>query len=183
MTSSALSVREITARDIPLIIRYWLESPPDFLVGMGVALERMPAKQQWQDMLNEQLATPLLQKKSYCFIWLHNNEPVGHCNINKIAPDREAYMHLHMWNGNLRNKGMGAELVKMTLPHLFNAYNLQKLYSEPYALNPAPNKTLSKVGFELERTMKTIPGWINFEQEVNLWVMTRSRFRQLYSGL
>jgi len=38
---------------------------------------------------------------------------------------------------------------------------------EPYALNPAPNKILKKVGFTFIKIYETTPGWINFKQKVN----------------
>ena len=45
---------------------------------------------------------------------------------------------------------------------------------EPYAQNPAPNRILSKVGFELIKTYDTTPGWISLHQTVNLWELSRS---------
>ncbi len=90
-------------------------------------------------------------------------------------------MHLHLWNNPMRTKGMGSQLVAMTLPYFFNAYNLEKLYCEPYALNPAPNKTLAKVGFELVHEITTTPGSLSFEQPVNVWLMTREKYLSLNS--
>ena len=71
---------------------------------------------------------------------------------------------------------MGLELVKLTLPHFFEKLKLRKLYCEPYALNPAPNKTLARAGFELMKEYTTTPGPLNFEQPVKLWQMTRKQF-------
>ena len=88
-------------------------------------------------------------------------------------------MHLHLWNTGTRQKGMGTALVKLTLPFFFINYHIKKLYCEPYALNPAPNKTLEKAGFKFVKKFTTIPGWLNFEQEVNLWEMSYERFSEL----
>jgi RimJ/RimL family protein N-acetyltransferase len=104
------------------------------------------------------------EKKSYCIIWLVDDTPVGHSNINKIVFGEEAFMHLHIWDNTIRKKGFGTEMVKRTLPYFFNNYKLRNLYCEPYALNAAPNKTLEKVGFEFVKQYTTTPGWINFEQ-------------------
>jgi len=89
-------------------------------------------------------------------------------------------MHLHLWHSTQRQKGLGAELVKLTLPYYFNKLKLKKLYSEPYALNPAPNKTFEKLGFELMKEYITIPGYLNFQQPVKQWLLTRERFNELY---
>ena len=50
-------------------------------------------------------------------------------------------------------------------------FNLLKLFSQPYALNPAPNRTLQKVGFKYLKTYETTPSWINFRQPVTLWLL------------
>lgn len=179
MPDAALSVRELQHADIAAIARYWLSADPAHLTGMGVDLAKMPREDAWSAMLSEQLSKPIPEKQSYCMIWQIDGQPAGHSNINKIVFGEEAYMHLHLWEAGTRQKGVGAALVKMTLPWFFEKYALKRLYCEPYALNPAPNKTLEKVGFELEKTHTTIPGWLNFEQPVNLWVLTFDRFQQI----
>ncbi|HWY34787.1 MAG TPA: GNAT family protein, partial [Nitrosopumilaceae archaeon] len=109
---------------------------------------------------------------------LLNNKNIGHSNVNKIVFGEEAHMHLHIWSEDVRKKGVGAELVKLTIPYFFENLKLKKLYCEPYALNQAPNKTLQKVGFEFVKKYRTTPGWLNFEQEVNLWVIYPDKFKK-----
>lgn len=87
-------------------------------------------------------------------------------------------MHLHLWKNDLRKTGLGTELVKMTLFYFFEKLNLKILYCEPSALNPAPNKTLKKTGFEFVKEYITTPGFLNFEQKVNLWELTYEKFKK-----
>ena len=174
-----LSVRELQQKDIEPLTRYWLTAEPEFLIGMGVDLRKMPRPEEWSMMLNEQLQTPLQDKKSYCIIWLENDVAVGHSNINKIIFGQEAYMHLHLWNNVSRKQGNGTAFVRLTLPYFFENCKLKKLYCEPYALNPAPNKTLQKAGFAFVKKYTCIPGTLNFEQEVNLWEMTYEKFESI----
>ncbi len=171
-----LSVREIQSEDIEYIIRYWLDADPEFLKGMGVDTSKIPSSDEWGKMLSEQLLQPYPEKKSYCIIWLNNNKAIGHCNVNKIKFGDTAYMHLHMWNAEGRKMGMGTELIKMSLPYFFEKLELKKIYCEPYVLNPAPNKTLKKVGFIFLKEYRTIPGFLNFEQAVNLWELTYEQY-------
>ncbi|MBL0054622.1 MAG: GNAT family N-acetyltransferase [Chitinophagaceae bacterium] len=171
-----LSVRELSAGDIPLLTDYWLNSNPGFLSGMGVDLSKMPSRSDWHSMLEEQLHQSYAEKKSYCLIWLVNGEPVGHSNVNKIIFGQEAYMHLHLWTPDARQKGHGLNFVKMGIPLFFKNLELKTLYCEPYALNPAPNRILEKAGFQFLRTYTTIPGWLNFEQPVKLWSLSREEF-------
>ena len=87
-------------------------------------------------------------------------------------------MHLHMWNSDLRKKGIGTELVKMSLPYFFENLQLKKIYCEPYALNAAPNIVLGKAGFTFMKKYLTIPGFLNFEQPVKCWELTYDQYKK-----
>jgi RimJ/RimL family protein N-acetyltransferase len=164
-----------------LIINYWLNSDSKFLEGMGVDLSRMPTKEQWIELLSQQLEQDYPDKESYCILWLVDDKPIGHCNINKILFGKEAAMHLHIWNKEERNSGYGFSLLKMTIPYFFRQMQLKKLYSEPYALNPAPNKILEKLGFSFIKEYVTIPGLLNFEQPVKRWELSKEKFEEMYN--
>lgn len=176
---NTLTVRELTEPDIQLITDYWLGSPPEFLQNMGVDLAKMPSPDMWRNALMEQLSQAIPDKKSYCIIWEKDGQAIGHSNINKIVFGVEAYMHLHLWESDKRQKGMGTTLIQLSLPYFFENYHLKTLYCEPYALNPAPNKTLEKVGFQFVRAYVTTPGWLNFEQPVHLWELSRESYLSL----
>lgn len=174
-----LTVRELQEKDINAITDYWLHSDAEFLKGMGVDLAKLPTRQEWRALLTEQLQTPLPDKKSYCIVWEVEGNAVGHSNINKIVPGQEAFMHLHLWHADVRQKGYGTRLIHLTLPYFFKGYRLKTLYCEPYALNPAANRTLERAGFRPVKEYVTTPGWINFEQPVRLWQMTAEEFERL----
>jgi RimJ/RimL family protein N-acetyltransferase len=169
MQQHQLSVREIKESDIPLIIDYWFNAEPSFLTGMGVDLAKIPAKENWQPMLTEQILLPYEQKKSYAIIWELNGKPIGHCNVNDIAFGKQAQMHLHIWYAEERKMGLGVQFIKLSLPFFFEHLQLKKIGCDPYALNPAPNKTLSKVGFTLINEYIGFPGSFSFEQPANHW--------------
>jgi RimJ/RimL family protein N-acetyltransferase len=177
--SQTLSVREIHEKDIDNIADYFLTADDAFLINMGVDVSKVPTRDQWHNMLSVQLSQLYPQKDSYCIIWQENGVPVGHSNVNKIIFGEEAYMHLHIWKPQERKKGLGTEFVKQTLPYYFNNLQLKNLFCEPNAHNTAPNKTLEKVGFQFVKNHITTPGWLNFEQPVNLWELSRERFLEI----
>lgn len=174
-----LSVREIQPSDIERIIAYWFGSTPEHLVGMGVDLDKIPSREDWTSMLSKQLTLPYEEKPSYCIIWEADGQPIGHCNVNNITFGEEAFMHLHMWQSDIRQRGMGTQLVKMSLPWFFEKMQLKRLYCEPYALNPAPNKTLERVGFTFVRQYVGIPGSLSFEQPINRWELRYEDFMRM----
>lgn len=174
-----LSVREISERDVEPLSDYWFDADEAHLIGMGVDLAKMPTREAWQRMLTAQLSQSYAEKVSYAVIWEIDGRASGHCNINKIIFGEEAFMHLHLWGAATRKRGMGAELVRMSLPFFFENMRLQRLFCEPYALNPAPNSTLKKLGFSFVHTYTTIPGFINFEQPVNRWELSRDTYLKI----
>ena len=171
-----ISVREIQSGDIEFISQYWLNAADAFLIGMGVDLAKMPSQEQWHHLLSTQLSQSYPEKQSYCTIWELDGHAVGHCNVNKIVFGDHGYMHLHLWQADARQRGIGTSLVKMSLPYFFENLQLKKVYCEPFALNPAPNKTLEKVGFQFIKSMVTIPGFLNFKQEVNVWELKKEQY-------
>lgn len=89
-------------------------------------------------------------------------------------------MHLHFWNPENRGKGNGEYFIRECIPHYFKNFDLQNIFCEPYAFNPAPNRILAKIGFKLEKSYETIPGWINFHQVVNRWVLSQEKWLNIY---
>ena len=169
MQDSSYTIREILLEDIDQITQYWLCANDDALSKMGVDKSKILSAPEWKKFLQEQIASPLNQKNSYCLIWLLNGKAVGHSNVNKIIFGESAYMHLHMWTSTARKKGAGLAFIKLCIPKFFEILKLKTIFCEPKSDNEAPNKTLAKVGFTFVKKHSCIPGWICFEQEVNLW--------------
>lgn len=168
-----LSVRPLQAEDLEALTNYWLNSSDDHMLKMGVDLNKLPPKNILLQSFREQINLPINEKSSYALIWLLNDIPVGHCNVNQIQFGKQAFMHLHLWDNTNRQKGLGMQFVKLSIPHFFKYLDLQQLFCEPYALNPAPNKTLEKLGFTLVKEHITTPGFLNFEQPVKRWLLNK----------
>ena len=183
MNKANLSVREIRMSDIPLIANYWTKSNKSHLLNMGVDLTKIPPAEKIASNLSAQLEIPLELRQSYCIIWLLNGEPVGHSNTNPTYYGNEAYMHLHLWEINLRMKGIGTYFLQLTLPYYFENLKLNNLYCQPYSLNPAPNKTIEKAGFTFVKEYITTPGSLNYEQPVKLWQMSYAQYCKLYNKI
>lgn len=179
MGDLSFSVRELVQGDVTLVADYWSKADPDYLIGLGVDLSKLPSRDDLFNMLTEQLKLPLKLRQSYCTIWQQHGQAIGHCNVNKLVFGQEAYMHLHLWRREQRHQGLGVSLVRQSLKLFFDRLELQDLYCEPFALNPAPNAVLAKVGFTFVKKYVTVPGSINFEQQVNRWHMSREHFTKV----
>ncbi len=169
-------VRDMIKEDVDLIIDYFLNSTPEHLLQLGVDRTKLPAKTEWRKIIVDDLEQPLGKRKFYYIIWQLNDVPVGHSYIGDIMFGKHAFMHLHLWNTDNRQKGNGTHFIKESLKNYFEKFNLEKIFCQPNALNNAPNKTMEKAGFEFIKKYETIPSWINFKQFVNLWVLEKSKF-------
>lgn len=174
-----ISVREFIASDIENIVDYFFYAEKDFLKGMGAEKDKLPKREKWIQNLQSELAKPNKEKGYYYIIWLLDNTPVGHSNVNHISFGESAKMHLHLWKGEKRKSGLGLKFLKMTIPLYFEKFELKKLICEPYSENIAPNMTLKKIGFNLIRTYETIPGMINFRQRVNRYELTKEQLSNI----
>ncbi|MFT4660114.1 MAG: ribosomal-protein-alanine N-acetyltransferase [Patiriisocius sp.] len=171
----SIKIREIQRGDIESIVNYWLHSDPEYLKDMGVDLDKLPKRKSLSEMLNEQIDTPMAEKNSLALICEFEETTIGHCNIVEREKGEQAYMHLHIWKKEDRQKGIGSEMVARSCQYFFNVFDLKRIISEPYALNPAPHKVLLRVGFELEKEYITIPGSLSFKQRVCRYVLSREK--------
>lgn len=176
-----IAVREMEKEELGSMIRYFLDATPQFLRGMGVDRDLLPAYDVWLSKVESDFEKPFDQREFFYVIWMYEEKPIGHSNINKIAYGKDAYMHLHLWKPDKRQQGIGSSLVRLSLPYYFRNFQLKELFCEPYSLNVAPNKTLERTGFQLMDEYETVPGWIQFKQPVKRWRMTRDGFMLLNS--
>tara|TARA_R110002072_G_scaffold5124_8_gene34218 strand:- start:309 stop:860 length:552 start_codon:yes stop_codon:yes gene_type:complete len=173
-----LSILEVGPNDIHEVVHYFHNSTAQYLKEMGADKSKLPEKEKWLKELRVGLLKPD-SEKSFCYLyWMLNGQAIGHCNINNIQFANSAKMHLHLWDPNTRQKGMGQQFVRLCLEFYFKKFKLQSIICEPFAENIAPNRTLLKVGFSLLKTYYTIPGKINFHQKVNRFEITNSRWEQ-----
>jgi RimJ/RimL family protein N-acetyltransferase len=162
-----------SAADLEQMLDYFLGADEPYLRGMGVDPARLPARATWLERLLPDLSLPDTHKQTFYLGWDYDGARIGHSNVNKLLYGAEAYVHLHLWVPTARRAGLGLEFFRRSVQVYFQRFALRRLYCEPYADNPAPNRVLPKVGFRLEKRYRTTPGLINFEQDVNRYVMDR----------
>ncbi len=169
-------VRELLYSEVELMMDYFFSADDDFLIGMGADPKKLPSREDWLERLKTDFSKDKKDKGFYYLGWEYKGKLVGHSNINNINYAKEACAHLHLWDKDLRQSGLGRFFFQESIHRFFAEFPLKRIICEPYAKNPAPNKTLAKLGFEFEKSYVTVPGLINFEQEVNRWQVTREQF-------
>jgi RimJ/RimL family protein N-acetyltransferase len=161
------------------MVEYFLSAHEPFLRGMGVDPNKLPRREAWLERLLPDLTRPDRQKQTFYLGWDCDGVRVGHCNVNQLLYGEEACVHLHLWDARARRAGLGTELFGRSMRVFFRRFELRRLYCEPYAENPAPNRVVTKAGFRLLQRHRTTPGLINFEQDVNRYVIDRAALGDL----
>lgn len=166
-------VRPIVAAESDLIIDYFHNATPEFLETMGVDPTRLPPRDPWRERYRRELELPDDKRTSIMLLWLVDGAPAGFSTASDIVYGEHAKMHLHVFEHDRRNSGIGAVCVRKSVDIYFETLRLKRLFCEPHAFNVAPNRTVQKAGFKYLKTHMTVPGQINFHQAVNRWVIER----------
>jgi RimJ/RimL family protein N-acetyltransferase len=173
---SVLSVRpwkdEVDAQNV---VDYYLEKTDEEYLTMGIDKTKLLSKENWTKLLLTELQkNDKKNEKMFIVIWELDKKSIGHSMINDLEFGKFGFCHLHMWDSTQRKKGMGEYFMIESLKIFFEAFEFQEIFCTPKSTNPAPNKCLQKIGFQfIEKQIKT-PGYIQFEQEVNLYSIDKS---------
>lgn len=151
------------------MVDYFHDADDEFLALLGADRAKFPDREEWRTLVVDDLPRPPRERRFDYVVWQVDEQPVGHCNIGRIEYGRHAFLHLHLWDDAQRGRGVGSRLLTDSLRHFCSRYELEEILSEPHAVNPGPNRTMARVGFELIRSYDTTPGWINTHQTVNRW--------------
>jgi RimJ/RimL family protein N-acetyltransferase len=168
-----LTVREMRLAEVGIRIDYFHDSSDEHLRMLGVDRALLPTRDAWRTFYEEDFARPIGDRTNYLLVWEHDGSVVGFSSADRIVFGKEAFMHLHILSSRMRGRGMGADFVKESAHTYFQVLELERLFSEPNALNVAPNRTLQRAGFCFLFTHQTTPGPINFSQLVTRWVLDR----------
>lgn len=161
-----LTVREMRLAEVGIRIDYFHDASDEHLRMLGVDQALLPARDAWRAFYEEDFARPAQDRTNYLLVWERDGSVVGFSAADRIVFGKEAFMHLHILSPTMRGKGLGADFVKESARTYFEVLELERLFSEPNALNVAPNRTLQRAGFRFLFTHETTPGPINFPQLV-----------------
>jgi RimJ/RimL family protein N-acetyltransferase len=155
------------------MIDYFLLAEESFLRKMGVDPTRLATRDDWLRQVLVDHDKPDGDKDRFYVAWILDGKQVGHSSINGIRIGEEAYLHLHLWQPELRKSGLGIQFLERSIDFYFEHFHFKRILCQPFAENPAPNRALVKLGFEFIKRYRTVPGSINYEQDVNLYELRR----------
>lgn len=145
--NGAIAVRPFAGRsEYEQIVDYFLEADDAFLQGMGVSRSTLPSRDEWISSALRDHDLPKHKKERAYLAWIHGGAAIGHSSINKIEIGKAAFVHLHLRFREHRSAGLGTKFFELSVARFAADFSLQRLYCEPSADNPAPNRALLKSG-------------------------------------
>lgn len=169
----------MTEIDIISIVNYFHDASEEYLLGMGAIKARLPSKESWIASIKADWQKENTDKALYYLIWELDGKAIGHSNLNNINYGNEAFMHLHIWDKEVRKKRLGAKFIRKSLSYYFKHFELKTLVVEPFAKNPAPTNTIIASGFTFERERETIPSIVCDMQIVKRYTLSREAWNKM----
>lgn len=152
------------------MVDYFLGAEDAFLHGMGVDRSKFTTREDWIASALRDHTRPYHEKERSYLAWVYDGVAIGHSSINRIRYGEEAFIHLHLWSAPHRQAGLGTTFFRLSAERFARDFALRRLYCEPYAENPGPNRVLPRAGFQFVKRYRTTPGPLNYEQDVNQYV-------------
>src|SRR5207245_4518912 len=135
-----IEVRPFSGREeYELMLDYFYKADDPFLRGMGVDRLKLPERDKWLDALLVDHEKPDKERDRFYLVWLFRGRRVGHSSINEIVTGTEAFIHLHLWNSQLRRAGLGTEFVRRSANFSCVRFNRKKRVGEHCAETLAAN--------------------------------------------
>ena len=163
-----LSVRHLLAKDIPLIVNYFLDSPDATLELGGFDLMKIPFEDELISELKHAMTTPIPEREK-CFIVLEEGgKHYGHCHIERME-NEVAYFYFFDWNGMLKRENVIDGLLTKAISFLSELYQLKTLYAETTPLDTYRNSALERAGFKYIEEQNHIRDVWSSEELYKVW--------------
>ncbi|MDA8793977.1 GNAT family N-acetyltransferase, partial [Bacteriovoracaceae bacterium] len=149
-------IRPLEKTELSKPVDYFLGIKDDELIGMGVDKSKLLSREDWHQLLLSDFDQRLEDKKFYYLGWYDGHELIGHSNINSTEYGEHATIHLHMWNSQNRQSGLGTFLFRESINFFLEIFKLKKIICEPAASNPAPHRVFKKLGIPVLKEYEVV---------------------------
>lgn len=167
-----LSIRNLTEKEFPSIVNYFLERSDIMLSQDGYDVMKIP----FEEELIEALQTSLAIKKQHNIILEEGGKAYGHCRIERFSIGGEGYLYFYDWNGMLKREKVIDGLLKMAIDYIIETYSLKTIYAEPTKEDEYRNNALKRVGFKLVKENKYVRDAWSEDKIYNLWKFDGSTY-------
>lgn len=142
-------VRELAEADLPALVRYWHESPPEYLEGMGVDLRKLASRAETEARFRAALPGAAGPQRHVALAIEVLDRFVGYTNAY-LDERRVGHAHVHVIEPALRRGGLGSQLFQRVLGLYFGHFRLKALVLQTHPDNLAIERLLGSFGMQPE---------------------------------
>ncbi len=132
--------------DVPFVEAYLFDSDPEFLESIGFKLSALSDRNDFRSKIENRIKNTAEGEIPVQIIAEFEGRAISHTWLEIGEGVKNA--HFHIYEENLRGKGLGVLILKSALEMLMDAHKVQKLYIEPKADNVRMIRLLEKCGFK-----------------------------------
>ena len=144
---SRVRVEDPRPGDAQAILDYWYRSPPAFLEGMGVDLDRLPAPEQLEARIEAKIrgaegGTP----PSDLLMIRCDASTIGFHIINEMVPGDGAIFHGHIFDPAFRRRGVAMTSYPLACRVFLDRFDLRRMWFKTPAQNLGAIRVKEKLG-------------------------------------
>ncbi len=147
MNPDRIRVREQRESDFPMMLDYWFRSPPGFIEGMGVDLQKLGTEEAMVKLLSER-SRQRVSRFSAVTITL-DDEPIGTHSLIPFVENDYGVMHAHICRPEFRGKGIGRVSYLKAAGHFFDHLNLKRIVFQTPMQNRGAIRLKEKLGIRI----------------------------------
>lgn len=147
--AGTLTVRRYQPEDVIPHSAYIFDSPVEFLEGIGFDTATRPDRKQWEEGTLKRVAESQKEPPTI-IVGEIDSRAVGMVFLDRrdLAIEPTPKLHFHIFDPNLRGKGVGPVLFKAALQSLSQFHGYKRFLIEPKASNAPMNALMRKLGFK-----------------------------------
>jgi len=143
-----LIIRRYEEQDIPFHAAYLFDSPKAFLEGIGFDTSRLGDREEWEAAVKKRRAEAEKNSELPNVIVAElGGRAVSSVFLDHRNLDGEPRLHFHIFEPDLRGKGLGGLIFMEGMKAISQIHNIQRFLIEPKADNQRMNGLMRKLGF------------------------------------
>ena len=143
-----VAVRDLSESDVPMVLRYWFDSPRSYLESLAVDPEKLPRRREMERVLLEKIAANAARPVSAlsALAILLDGEAVGFHTISPLVEGGHGVFHAHICREDLRGRGLAAASYPKACRVFADRFRLERILFKTPVQNLAALRVKEKLG-------------------------------------
>jgi hypothetical protein len=180
MPRGVAALRDIVAKDIDAIVRYWFTSGDEFLDFMGVDRERLGTMEDTRLRFLRAIRTGDPNQATFALAITLDGELAGYTLLNRYTAETN-YSHWHITAPQLRASGISTALYPHRIKSYFDLVPIERLIHQTRTRNTAVNRMLDKYVPVAETCHVEQPDGVALPGEFHLRYVQRADVPKLFA--